>query len=190
MTIEIKTAISWCAGVAFACISGTYVVTENLLNSELEQYKQSEKWQLPKLLSNLNIVSEELSTKLTDNNEFNRLKKFEQQHKAEFLGLQEELKAAQIRLKNIEGASVFLKPSTTVPMGEPGLLLGMSRTMMVSDGVHLRVGEESMMIEIGESKSYASPSINYTFSYKGHDYKKGYEIIIVRSPIKAGMESK
>src|SRR5216683_4356830 len=51
------TMITSCAAVAVACISATYAFTYNSFKDQLDQYKQSSEWQLPKLLRDLRDIS-------------------------------------------------------------------------------------------------------------------------------------
>ncbi|MFA5904758.1 MAG: hypothetical protein WC836_12560 [Desulfobacula sp.] len=179
----LKTVIAWCAGVAVACISGTYHFTDNTLKAELEQYKTSHQWQLPLLLEKLGDISKELQSQLKEKSEFDRLNKFEKQHATDFERLNKELMIANERLKACEGDTVILGYSQTVPLGEPGLVLGLKSTGMVSDSVNLNVGNKTLAIEIGNSDKFDSETTNYTFTYKGKHPDGRYEIIVVRKPL-------
>ncbi|MBX2977823.1 MAG: hypothetical protein KF905_00880 [Flavobacteriales bacterium] len=181
MAVDIKTTIAWCAGVAAACISGTYVFTGDRLRSELEQYKQAEAWNLPELLRDLGGISSTLNEQLVENKEYERLKAFESDHKMEFERLQKEASLLRSRLEAVEGASVFLRESQTVPLGEPGLLMALDNSNY--RGITLRVASKTFTLQIAEQGFYNSSTTKYTFTFKGQD-DQGAEVLIIKEPIK------
>jgi hypothetical protein len=173
--------ITSCAVVAATCIGGTYAFTKDQFEKTLAQYKESNEYQLPKLLKDLREISSTLNQQLKEKAEWDRLRAFEAQHAKEFTVTQQALEDAQQRLKAVEGETVYLKVQETAPLGEPGLLIGFQSTSLTGDTAYVYVGEKSFSLKIGQSTTYQTANYVYTISAKA---KKsfGWDFLVVRHP--------
>lgn len=174
-------------GIAVACIAGTWALTTHFLSSEVSVYKEQlaankliGDAKLPDLTKQLLTLSKDLSGRVEQLNDLDRLRKFEADFKKQFNDMKAQLETARSRLAAVEGDTIQISTGQTVPLGEPGLLLG--RESSFSSGVYLHVGDETLILNIGQAKSYKSAHFEYTFTLKGEGNSVA-EIIVVRAPI-------